>query len=358
MLHEDSKNISTWTSRGHVIESEMNSPVIKKVLSATINYDHPQSGMSHALRGIFGEKNVIDFDYMSLGFKHNRDAINEMFVKACEEHKPDWIWLQVQDTEVISATTIKKVRVLLPYCVVSHWTGDVRPEVSSYLSSICQATHLTLVSGVGLIPRFKQAGAERVEYLQIGLDWFEDVMGEPDWTPPFQVPQVVLIANHYGNKFPGTREREDAVKALMDEFIDVGIVGRGWVESWPVVGTCEVKQQHHIWKRALVALNVNNFNDIERYYSDRQLIAMASGTPVVCHYVPGLEKEFKLGTHCFSYNSTSVLLDQVKYLLEHETERKSMGSNGRAEVIKNHTWFSRFLSVIPKVEEIRQKLLG
>jgi hypothetical protein len=332
--------------------------VITKVLAATINYDHPQAGMLHALRGIFGEQNVVNFDYMRLRNEFFVDEINDSFVDSCVRNKPDWIWLQVQDTEVISPAAIKEVRGLLPKTVISHWTGDVRSSVSTYLSSICKATHLTLVSGIGLIQRFREAGANQVEYLQIGLDWFEDVIGLPNWEPPFKVPQVVLIAGHYGDKFPGTKQREDAVRALMDEFVDVGIVGNGWDDSWPVVGTCEVKQQHHVWKRALVCLNVNNFNEIERYYSDRQLIAMASGTPVVCHYVPGLEKEFSLGEDCLSFTNPENLVKQVKFLLEDEGSRLRIGRAGRSEVIRSHTWFSRFLHILPKVEEIRQNLLG
>ncbi|MDD5007581.1 MAG: glycosyltransferase [Syntrophorhabdaceae bacterium] len=327
---------------------------IKKVLCATINHDHPQKGMLHAMRGIFGDLNVRDHDYCQL--KRN-GYTNQTFLAACLDHKPDWIWLQLQDTNIISDKEILEVRKHLPKTVITHWTGDARQEISSYLSSICRATHLTLISSVGMIPMFLKAGASQVEYLQIGLDWHEDVMGEPDWTPPFRVPEVVLIAGHYGDAFPGTRQREEAVRALQEAGIDVGIVGN-WGGPWPVVGSCHVKQQHHVWKRAKVCLNVNNFNEIEQYYSDRQLISMASGTPVVCHYIPGLEREFALGHHCYSYETRYQLVRFVQELLNDELARKRMGQAGRSEVIKNHTWFSRFLSVLPMVEKIRQNLPG
>ena len=85
---------------------------------------------------------------------------------------------------------------------------------------------------------------------------------------------------------------------------------------------------------------------------------MASGTAVVCHYIPGLEEEFDLGTHCFAYGDTNELVRQVRTLLDDEPKRKAMGQAGRAEIIKNHTWFSRFLGVLPLVEEIRQNLPG
>jgi glycosyltransferase involved in cell wall biosynthesis len=239
--------------------------------------------------------------------------------------------------------------------VVTHWTGDARPSVSPYLASICKATHVTFASSFGGLEQFKAAGARRAEYLQIGLDWAEDVMGEPDWVPPFRVPDVVFVGGYYSH-FPGAAQRVEAVRALQEAGIDVGIVGGAWPAGFPVVGKCEVKQQHHVWKRAKVALNVNNFNNIVGYYSDRQLIAMASGTPVVCYAIPGLGLEFEHGKHMLSYRTNEELVSAVKMLLSDEATARRIGRAGRAEVIKNHTWFNRILQAIPIVEEIQAAL--
>jgi len=342
--------------------------MIRTVFSATINYDHPQRGMETALRGIFGQDRVHTFDYyqrlMKLGNQNKfKPTVNGEFLRAAVAAKPDWVWLQLQDTEIITADTLAKLRQALPKAVITHWTGDCRPQVSAYLSSICKATDITLVSSTGQLPMFRAAGAPRAEYCQIGLDFEEDVLGIPDWTPPFRVPAAVFIGNYYEKAFQkGTEERRVAIEALVKAGIDVGVVGTGWPKGIPVAGRCGVKQQHHVWKRAKVCLNINHFNDIERYYSDRQLIAMASGRPVVCARVPGLEEEFRDGRECRMFPSlmtppesaNAQLVEFVKGLLDNPERSNQMGHAGRLCVVSKHTWFNRFTELLPVIEELRK----
>lgn len=326
---------------------------VKRVLLATINYDHPQRGLEEAFVEVFGAGNAASFDYLEMGRRgFSKASVNAEFKEAAIAYRPDWIWLQVQDTGIIEPGTLMDIRKALPFSVITHWTGDCRERVSDYLSSTSRAAHATFISSVGQLPLFRAAGAGVARYLQIGLDWQEDVMGIPGWKPPFRVPDVVFCANGYGVAYPGTRDRENAVRVLMDAKVDVGVVGIGWPKGFPVIGRCEVKQQHHVWKLAKVALNVNNFNDIELYYSDRQLVAMASGTPVVCRYVPGLEREFKDNVHCLWFRTPDELVDRVRTLLGDPAARERIGRAGREEVTKNHTWATRIRSIMPLIEEI------
>jgi glycosyltransferase involved in cell wall biosynthesis len=327
--------------------------MIRKVLLATINYDHPQRGMEAAFRGIFGQPNVEIFDYCQLEREGvPRPAINQMFLDMALRMKPDMVFMQLQETNIISAKTLNQIKTRLPKTVLAHWTGDMRRVITDYLSSICGATDITFASSVGQLEDFKRAGAFRASYMQIGVDFEEDVLGLPPWEPPFRVPEVVLCGNHYGETFPGTIEREAVVRALASAGIDVGVVGSGWPEGWPVAGQCGVKQQYHIWTRAKVALNVNHFNQIHRYYSDRQLIAMASGTPTVAWWIPGLAEEFKIGVHCAMASSPEDFVALVQELLADPGKRAELGRQGRSEIIKNHTWFSRILGVLPELEKI------
>ncbi|RPH34199.1 MAG: hypothetical protein EHM90_06070 [Chloroflexi bacterium] len=229
--------------------------------------------------------------------------------------------------------------------------GDMRASVGPYIGAMSKECHLTLTSSVGQIAAFQAAGARRTLYSQVGLDWAEDVMGEPAWEPPFRIPDVVFCSNYYGSAFPGSPERVEAVAALLHAGIDVGVVGQGWPRGFPVVGKCGVKQQTHVYRRAKVALSVNNFNDVELFYSDRHLIALASGTPLVSRYVPGLEREFTNGRHLLRYSTPGELVESVRSLLGSEDLRRRIGRQGRAEAIRSHTWFSRILSVLPHVEE-------
>jgi hypothetical protein len=327
---------------------------VKKILLATINYDHPQRGMQHAFEGVFGRDNVFEFDYLAKQREGIRaDHISAQFVEKVDRVQPDWVWMQVQDTGVLSAEAIEDARRRCTHAIFTHWTGDCRPSVSPYLSSICRATDLTFTSAAGQVELFRAAGAHLASYLQIGVDWEQDLFPTDDWEPPFRVPEIVFCGSYYGSTFPkGTLEREAAIRALQGAGLDVGIVGNGWPGNFPVVGTCGVKEQVHIWRRAKVALNVNHFNDIERYYSDRQLIAMGSGTPTVCHYVPGLEKEFG-PEHCYVYRDEAELVAACRRLLGSPDLARYLGRAGRQEVIRNHTWFSRILEALPLIENLR-----
>jgi glycosyltransferase involved in cell wall biosynthesis len=86
---------------------------------------------------------------------------------------------------------------------------------------------------------------------------------------------------------------------------------------------------------------------------------MASGTPVVARWVPGMDEEFDFTTEwdpCLWYYGTDDrvgLLSSVMSLLESPVLRQRIGQTGRAEIMRRHTWFHRILSVLPLVEEIR-----
>jgi len=230
-------------------------------------------------------------------------------------------------------------------------------DIDDKLAAMCKATDATLISNVGQIPMFLDVGAKRCFYTQIGLDWDEDVLGLPAWDPPFQVPEVVFIGNYYQmNGFErGTAERLDAIRFLLSNRVQVGVVGSGWPPGIPVYGQCHVKQQHHVYKRAKVALSINHFNQIDRYYSDRQLIAMASGTPTVCWAIPGLDKEFERDT-CVPFSTHDDLLDAVTTLLNDRESAQFIGECGRTFVMQHHTWKKRVENLLPTIQEIAKEL--
>lgn len=327
---------------------------IKRVLVLPLNYDHQQNGMIDGFRQVFGPWNVDIFDYLEMGLQGKSDAeVNGNFVARTREWKPDWIWMQLQETNVITADAIRAVKAALPRALITHWTGDYRPVITPYLAGVAKACDMTFVSSKGQLQDFFLAGAHDVNYCQIGVDWTEDVLGWPDWTPPFRVPDVVFIGNYYeaGPWTKGSLERLNAVRALDEaKGIDFGVVGSGWPPGVPVVGTCTVKQQHHVWKRAKVAINVNHANDVECYYSDRLLIAMASGTAVVTKYVPGLETEFVEAENVVWFDEDDELVRHVRYLLANPIEREQIGEAGRHTVMRYHSWFARILEILPTVE--------
>lgn len=324
---------------------------IQRVLVAPLNYSHRQAGQIQAFKNVFGAENVAEFDYM--GRSRNGESprdITATLVEVAMKFQPDWIWLQVQGSDVIQAHGITLVRKYLPHCLVTHWMGDARTSVPRDLAEMCRVTHATLISSVGQLDMYRAVGATRAHYVQIGLDEDEDVHGIPPWEPPFAVPDVVFCGGFYGKAFDeGSRERVAAITALRDAGIAIGVVGTGWPRG-VAIGQCHVKQQHHVYTRAKVVLSVNHFNSIERYYSDRQLIAMASGRPVVCRYVPGLEEEFMDGRDCAMWRTTDELVVRTRRLLDNPELAAQVGAAGREIVLRDHTWTARIQQLRPDAE--------
>lgn len=328
--------------------------MIKKVMTATINYDHPQKGMIHAFDSLFYTSH---FDYFELGRQGaSPHMITKQFIEEVVNFQPDWLWLQCQNSGIIQSDGLAEIQRRSPRTVLTHWMGDCRDTVSDYLSSICRTTHVSFIAAAGQTELFKAAGAPEVHYVQMGLDWHEDVLEERNWTPPFRVPEVLMIGNHYGSTFPGTTQREGAMRALGDAGFDYGVVGKGWPSDIRTAGECHVKDQVSVWKRAKVGVSISNFNDIPLYYSDRQLISMASGTPIVCYHIPLLEDEFKDGDHCLFFRTNPQLVSRVRWLLDNPDKAKAMGMAGRGEVLKNHTWFKRIFDMLPIVERVQASL--
>lgn len=326
--------------------------MIRKVMTATINASHPQRGMMRAFDSLFETKH---FDYLELQRSGlDEREVTQLFVDEVTDFAPDWLWGQYQNSNVIQADGLLELRRRLPQMVTTSWMGDCRTTLSDYLQSICKATHMSLIAAAGQERLFREAGAPEVHYLQIGLDWEEDVLGSRNYVPPFRVPDVVLCGNNYGAQFPGTTERHAAVRALRDAGIDVGVVGSGWPHDIPCAGSCHVKEQIGVWTRAKVGISISNFNSIPLYYSDRQLISIASGTPVVCYHVPELEQEFTHGVDCLFFHDTDELVAHVKTLLGDPELRSRIGCAGRATALRDHTWYSRIFQILPDIERLQQ----
>lgn len=315
---------------------------ITRVLVAPLNYSHRQLGQIDAFHHVLGRGNVREFDFMAI--YRQGDNPNARLLASALEFQPDWIWLQVQGADIINAPTLLRIREMLPHCLITHWMGDLRLEVGEGLAAVCKATHATLISNEDARQHamYARAGAMRTHYVQIGLD--PEDLADSGWEPPFRVPDVVFCGGHYGHVpsfAAGTAERIGAIRALRDAGVDVGVVGPGWPSDIPVVGQCHVKQQVHVYRKAKVALSINHFNDYNLYYSDRHLIAMASGTPVAARWIPGLDREFRPKVDCLFWTTMDSLIECVTYLLGTDSERWIIGHSGRGCAIVDHTWRRR-----------------
>jgi glycosyltransferase involved in cell wall biosynthesis len=328
-----------------------------RVLVLPLDDDHYQRGQVEAFRKIFGEQ----VGYLNWVAAHREGwNVDAFILEEALRFKPDWIWIQAQGAEAFPTQWIVTVRKELPHCFITHWMGDCRPRITPRLAYLCRVTDATLISSVGQIPLYQATGAPRVEYVQVGLDP-EDLGDGPVWEPPFRVPDIVFCGNYYNHVDAftvGTQERLSAIRRLRAEGLDIGVVGSGWPKDTPVVGKCTNKQSYHVYKRAKAVLSINHFNNIDRYYSSRLLIGMASGTPVLARRVPNLSEEFTHLDHCFMWSTHDELIDGATMLQRDQRSRSVIGALAWDHVRQHHTWESRVRQLAPKIEAWRDEVLS
>jgi spore maturation protein CgeB len=335
-----------------ILKKYNNNPGAKKVLFAPINT------LSVDFCDAFVEN---DFEVYSLNFagdfNHNeymkihKPVIEQKFLKACEDIKPDWVYLMM-DTLWFSPNVIINAKKASPKTIFTNWTGDVREKPKPGVIEIGKVVDITLIVSTGQIEMYKQHGLKRVEFLQAGLKpcFFPLTEGERKKLRDELKHDIVFCANN-SQAFPGASMRSKVVSKLSKTFGNrFAVYGGGWKKysnSWRKRLTYDDQQK--VYNGSKIVISINNFNDIDMYFSARQLNAMATGTLTISSYIPGLEKYFDNKKDLVWFKTADECVKLVKYYLEHEDEACQIGINGSNKILKYHTRIAR-------IKEMRGRL--
>lgn len=328
-----------------------------KLLYAPLNEPgSEQIGPEKAFRRAFDS--VTIFDYRALGRAgDSAETIGTKFVNMASSVKPDVIHLQVQDSGQIPPDSITEVKRRIPHVFVSHWTGDVRSAVSPYLSNICKTTDLTLIASTGQIGLFKRAGAPEVRYWQVGIDPEIDIPSEDkveEWRKNHGIEKIVFLANHYGNRFPASRDRLSLAKAMRAEFgDDFGLYGASWPKELKARRVA-YRKQGIVSAGAMVTLAMNHFHGISGWYSDRTALAIAAGSCHLTHAVPGIEKEYEPEKEIMIFQTVNEAIRLASDLLTVPELARRIGKAGQERALKEHTWDHRIQEYKRVVESLRR----
>ena len=78
-----------------------------------------------------------------------------------------------------------------------------------------------------------------------------------------------------------------------------------------------------------VVLGINTVNTVDRYFSNRTFLTLASGGFHLTHYVPGLETMFQNHRHLVWYRDDEECLDLLDHYLPREDARQEIANAGR-----------------------------
>lgn len=272
--------------------------------------------------------------------------------------QPDWIHMQLQFFhQMVAPDTIKRLREICPNAYITNWTADIRSVAVPYFVEIGKLIHRPLITSEGQLNMYRDAGCKNVDYWQIGFDpnsFYRKTNIEREALHSFYGHNIAFCANRNTRAgFPGNQMREDIAIGLSRTFgKNFGLYGHKW--DIPEVTSSlrrriNFYEQNNIYNGSNIVVSSNHYNNVRKYFSDRQLVSMATGTLTISNYIPGLEEYFSNHEHLVWFNTPSECVDLCKYYLNHPDEAEKIGTAGANKVKQEHTYFKR-------VEELAKRL--
>lgn len=290
-----------------------------KVLHLPLNVPgSEQIGQSRGMREVFDE--VVEFDYLNYS-----GDVNAKLVEISKQGF-DIAWMQLQETNIIQPSTLIDIKNNIK--LLTQWNGDIRRDIPSYQQLISPLFDITYLG----FDHLKEYNYGDTRLMMIAVD-----PEEVKVSPQQKEYEVVFIGNHYGNQFPDSELRLELVRLLKGRF-NTKVLGFGWPEGLSD-GMCPVKEQSQWYTKGKTCISINHFNDI-KYYSERLLWCLASGTPTIVKRTPNLE--FKENEHYLGFDDVNECVRQIELVLQYPERFDKMGKLASNEVIKKHNWTERF----------------
>lgn len=278
--------------------------------------------------------------------------VRDKLLQVARSFKPDMMFMQIQHTTVIDAGTIRAIKRDLPNCKIVNWTGDVRTTVPTPFLRIANISDLNLISSTGQLEMFRNAISRPVGYLQIGYDpklYYpeEGIRTKFDW-------DVAFVA-HYNAKesYPGRSEREVTARLLRTTFSDrFCLFGGNWHRRFKSKGSIDQKSVTSLYHNSFCTISVSHFNDINHYFSDRLLLCMASGRPVISYRFPQWQSYFTDKSDLIIANNIADIPEHVRWLQANPERADLIGKSGAAKVKAEHTYLSRVEELFDMINSI------
>jgi len=142
-------------------------------------------------------------------------------------------------------------------------------------------------------------------------------------------------------------------KALKTEYKGkCAIFGGGWPANISN-GFIEWDQVNDLYNQSKVVISISNFNNIADYFSDRFLMSMASGRPVLSWTFPNIENYITEGVNGYVMKSVDEGMSKLKRMLSEPKILDQVGACGAKTVLENHTFVSRIKELLTIVNLLK-----
>lgn len=296
-----------------------------------------QPGTEDAFRNVGVDLSVYDF--YTAGTR-SKSVANVEFLERAKAFQPDLIHMQLQMTDIITIESLKAVRKLVPGVVITNWTGDVRAKPCLSFVHVSKFVDYSLLSNVGQIEMYKAAGCANARYWQIGYDpkrFF------PKHYTSFTY-DITFAGTNYNKIFADSLLRLSVVNKLRARYGDrFGLFGNGYRIKSSYV---EPSGLNEVYNNSRCVLSISNFNDVSHYFSDRLLMCLSSGRPVIVYRFPGYDNYFGHMNSALIANNIEEIFNLVEFCKQNEAAATEIGMNGFRELNAKHSFASRIIELL------------
>ena len=308
---------------------------------ALLTKESPQIGMLDAFKSTSGEYKVVD--WMSYG-PQNREELNHDIRKLAVEFQPTVTFMQLGEGDVIATDVLRDI----PGTKI-EWCGDCRDHLAPIYLRRAEVLDCTCFSNMRDVATVRSAGFNS-EFLNIG---FSPTIFKPDGPKRLRCPQIVFLGNHYGIRFPCSSRRQEMVNLMYMVYRQhFGAYGNGW---HPPRGWLSEPEEASVYRTCKIAIDMNHYDDVPRFFSDRRLRIMASGAFCIANHNPGIEEDFEIGKHLVTFRQIREIPQLVNKYLRDESARFAIAKAGCQHVWAKHSWKARANDLLGIVEKYARK---
>jgi len=297
-----------------------------KLLNLHMGNHNP--AFNHALAKSF---DCIHMNWLVYG--RNSAALQNEICHRAKIFKPDYIFLHIQDGDVLTTKTILQ---LSKKSKVINWTGDVLHPLPQHYIDNGKHIFLTLFSNETDVDNARKQGI-KADYLQVG---FDDNMFTPNGDTNSFFQPILFLGSNYNStaNYPLSYYREEMVNRVKEEYGSMfGLYGLGW--DFAQGNLTDYNTEGAAYRTCKIAINLSHF-EYKRYSSDRIFRIMGSGAFCLSHRYPDMEKDFEIGEDLVVWEDIDDLIAKINYYLQNDDERTRIAANGCAKVRANFTWFN------------------
>jgi glycosyltransferase involved in cell wall biosynthesis len=250
---------------------------------------------------------------------------------------PDRVFIQIQSDTIDGISTCNfighEIRQLKEKgAFVINWTGDKRNDLPRWMVDFHNFVNITAFSNEEDVNIAHQYGMDSL-FLQQGID---TNIFKPEGKT-VNCPEIIFLANNYGNQFPLSKYRRQIADRLSAEFGNkFGVYGNGWNRGSGNLNHSQYEEAKY-YRSCKIAISCSHY-DSERYFSDRLGRALCSGAFVLSHNYKGIQKDFQIGEHLMTFANTDQLVSVCRMFLDEPDTRNGIARRGQELASKEFSY--------------------